>query len=61
MDILTEYFRWWVVDEQTGERQLTKYKLSRADGARAFPGATPDLGSREVHDFSDPESTGTER
>jgi hypothetical protein len=42
-----EYFRWWVVDEGTGERQLTTYKLSRADAARAYPGAEPGLETRE--------------
>jgi hypothetical protein len=55
MDILTEYFKWWVVDEVTGERLLTKYKLSRENAQRAFPGATPDLKSREVHNLTDPD------
>ena len=44
----TEFFKWWIVDERTGERRLTTYKLSRADAARAFPGADPDLQSREL-------------
>ena len=47
---LTEYFLWYIPDERTGERRLTKYKLSRADAERAFPGAEPDLSSREVRD-----------
>ena len=54
MNILAEYFNWWVVDEATGERELTKFKLSRENAQRAFPGATPDLQSREVHDLTAP-------
>ena len=48
MNIVTELFQWWFVDEVTGKRQLTKFKLSRENAERAFPGATPDLESREV-------------
>jgi len=51
----TEFFRWWIVDERTGERQLTAYKLSRADAERAFPGAEPDLQTREVRDLPKPD------
>lgn len=47
---LTEYFLWYVPDERTGELRLTKYKLSRADAERAFPGTVPDPSSREVRD-----------
>jgi hypothetical protein len=54
MELLTEYFNWWVVDELTGERQLTKFKLSRANAQRAFPGAKPDLQSKEVHNLTAP-------
>jgi hypothetical protein len=43
-----ELFRWWILDEGSGERRLTPYKLSRADAQRAFPGAVPDTDSREV-------------
>jgi len=50
MPPLTEYFLWYVPDERTGKLQLTKYKLTRADAERAFPGAVPDLSSREVRD-----------
>ena len=49
MPPLTEYFLWYVPDEH-GKLQLTKYKLSRADAQKAFPGAEPDLESREVRD-----------
>lgn len=45
---LTEFYRWWFVDERTGERDLTPYKLSRVDAQRAFPGAQPDLSTREI-------------
>ena len=55
MNIVTELFRWWVVDEVTGERQLTTFKLSRENAQRAFPGAKPDLESREVSGFLPPE------
>ena len=44
----TEFFHWWVIDERTGVQQLTAYKLSRVNAARAFPGAEPDLRTREV-------------
>jgi hypothetical protein len=43
-----------MIDERTGERRLTPYKLTRADAARAFPGAEPDLQTREVRDLPDP-------
>jgi hypothetical protein len=42
-----EFFRWWFVDEHTGERCLTTYKLSRVNAERALPGAEPDLQTRE--------------
>ncbi len=44
----TEYFKWWSVDERTGERRTTTYKLSRADAKRIFPGAKPVLETREI-------------
>ena len=50
----TEFFRWWIVDERTGKRRLTTYKLKRADAERQFPGAEPDLQSREVRDLPAP-------
>jgi len=54
MSIPTEFFRWWIVDERTGEHRLTTYKLTRADAARAFPGAAPDLQTRELRDLHEP-------
>jgi hypothetical protein len=48
----TEFYRWWIVDPVTGERVLTPYKLTSAHAALAFPGAEPDLQSREARDIS---------
>ena len=44
----TEFYNWWITDERTWERRLTTYKLTRADAERAFPGAEPDLQTREL-------------
>jgi hypothetical protein len=44
----TEFYNWWITDERTGERRLTTYKLTRANAERAFPGAEPDLQTREL-------------
>ena len=51
----TESFRWWIVDERTRKRRLTAYQLTRADAERAFPGAEPDLQTREVRDLPNPD------
>ena len=53
MSTLTEFFCWWVVEERTGERLLTRFKLTRVDAQRAFPGAEPDLQTREVRNLPD--------
>ena len=53
MSTLTEFFCWWILDERTGERRLTRFKLTRADAQRAFPGAEPDLQTREVRTLPD--------
>jgi hypothetical protein len=53
MSPLTEFFCWWVIDERTGERRLTRFKLTRVDAQRAFPGAEPDLQTREVRNLPD--------
>src|SRR6187431_1159637 len=50
----TEYFRWWIVDERTGKRRKTTYKMKRADAEERFPGAEPDLQSREVRQLPAP-------
>lgn len=46
----TGFYKWWIVDAGTGERRLTTSKLSRANAKRAFPGAEPDLKTRELRD-----------
>jgi len=53
MSPLTEFFCWWVIDERTGERRLTRFKLTRVDAQRAFPGAEPDPQTREVRNLPD--------
>src|SRR5258705_5986723 len=47
------FYRWWIVDEVTGVRVLTPYKLTRAHAKLTFPDAEPDLKSREVRDLPD--------
>ena len=47
----TEFYNWWVVDERTGELQLTPYKLTCVDATRAFGNAQPNLASREVRNL----------
>jgi hypothetical protein len=53
MSKVTEFYRWWIVDPVTGERVLTPYKLTSAHAALAFPGAEPDLQTREARDLPD--------
>jgi len=53
MGIPTEFFRWWIFDERTGERSLSTYLLTRVDAARAFPGAEPHVATREIRDVPD--------
>ena len=49
----TEFYNWWIIDERTGARRLTTYKLARADAERAFPGAQPDPQTRELRNLPD--------
>jgi prophage antirepressor-like protein len=44
----SEYFRFWVVDEVTGNLRHTSYKMTREQAAERCPGAEPDLATREV-------------
>lgn len=53
MSKVTEFYRWWIVDQVTGERVLTPYKLTSAHAALAFPGAEPDLQTREARELPD--------
>ena len=50
----TEFFLWWIVDERTGKRRRTTYKMQRADAEERFPGAEPDLQTREVRNLPEP-------
>jgi hypothetical protein len=50
----TEFFHWYFVDERTGTRERTAYKLSRKHAERAFQEPEPDASSRELRDLSDP-------
>jgi len=53
MSGVTEFYRWWITNEITGERILTPYKLTRAHAALAFPGAEPELKSHELRYLPD--------
>lgn len=48
---MTDFYRWWIVDEVTGERVLTPYKLTCAHAALAFPNAEPELRTLEVREL----------
>ena len=42
-----ELFRWWIRDPRNGTRRLTTSHLTRENAQRRFPGAEPELASRE--------------
>ena len=48
MPIDTEFFRWYILDEVTGKRRLTTYKMDRKTALERFPDAEPYEPSREV-------------
>jgi hypothetical protein len=52
MTTATEFYKWWFVDERTGERRLTPYRLTRIDAERAFAGAEPDFATGEVRSLT---------
>ena len=54
MAVPTEFFRWYVTDERTGKRLLTRYAMTRADAAERYPDAEPALDTREVRDLPEP-------
>ena len=59
MAVPTEFFRWYIVDdERTGKRRLTTTHLSRENAQRRFPGAEPDLRSREFRNLRSDDETG---
>ena len=43
-----EFFRWWIIDQRTGKRRRTTFKLTRAEAEHRYPGAEPDLQTREI-------------
>lgn len=48
----TEFFRFWVPDDRRpGKVRLTRYAMTREQAAVSFPGAQPDLGTREVRNL----------
>ena len=49
-----EYFRFWVVDEVTSRLRHTSYKMTREQAAERYPGADPDLSTREVRQTPPP-------
>lgn len=57
MTTATEFYKWWFVDERTGERRLTPYKLTRIDALRAFTDAEPDLATGEVRHLANADKT----
>ena len=53
--IAIEFFRWWIADERTGKRRLTRYAKTRAQAAEGFgDGAEPGVRTREVRDLPAP-------
>jgi len=50
----TEFFRWYITDERTGKRRLTRYAMTRAEAAERYPDAEPDLRTREVRNLPEP-------
>jgi hypothetical protein len=58
MSTPTECFRWWITDERTGKRRLTRYAMTREQAGERFPDAEPDLQSREVGDLPEPGEAG---
>ncbi|HEV7574930.1 MAG TPA: hypothetical protein VGO85_02710 [Caldimonas sp.] len=48
-----EFYKWWILDERSGKRSLTRFRLSPVDAARAFPGAKPARCTLEVRYLPD--------
>jgi len=52
-----EFFRWWLPpDAWHRKRHLSSWRMSRAEAQKRYPGAEPDLSSREVREC--PEDAG---
>ena len=54
MPVPTEFFRWYIVDERTGKRRLTRFAMMREQAAEGYPGAEPNLHTREVRNLPEP-------
>jgi hypothetical protein len=51
----TEFYKFWIIDERTGKRRLTRYAMTREEAAERFSeGAEPDLRTREVRQLDPP-------
>ena len=42
------HYRWWLVDERTGKRRLSSWRMTPAVAAELHPGAEIELSSAEV-------------
>ena len=47
-EAVTEYFRWWYVDEGTGRRRRSRHHMTVEEAQTRWPGATPALKTRIV-------------
>jgi len=50
----TDFYRWFIVDERTGKRRLTRYAMTREQAAERYPPAEPDLRTREIRNLPKP-------
>ena len=50
----TDSFRLYIVDERTGKRRLTRFAMTREQAAEGYPGAEPNLHTREVRNLPEP-------
>ncbi len=57
MPIPTEYFKFWTVDELTSKSRRTTYRMTLPEAAERYPGAKPDLQTREVRFLPAPGET----
>lgn len=54
-----EFYRWWLPpDRMNAKPRLSTWKMSREDAEAGYPGATPDLTSREVRNCPEPGEDG---
>lgn len=47
MDAPLILWRWWITDERTGERRLTKYPMTEQDALERFADAERESSSKE--------------